>query len=153
MARAEDAPRSDRRSYLAALGLLAATAAAVAGGAFLERQQREVAPIVRDYFAALQRRDLETALSHLAPEQRARWREFVANQQGNVFRVQDVSVRAASLLERLAQGQSGTATSATIFVSINPGTEDAWRATTLVGLERRDERWYLREPPLLPPEG
>jgi hypothetical protein len=133
-----------------ALALLAATAGAVIAGTVLDRQQREVAAVVRHHFTALEQGNLPAALEDLSEAQRDHWRDFLQTLLLNDFAVQDVSVRSPSLLDRWLRGEGLQARSATVFVHINPGTPEAWRATELVPLERRGDRWYLLEPPLKP---
>lgn len=141
-----------RLGYGLALALLVVIAAVVAVGGGLDPQARQVTTLVRDYLGAIERRDLEGAMGFVEPEQRARWRDFVANQLGDRHTVQGVSVKAPSLLDRWVGRQAATATSAFIFVEVNPRTPEGWRTTTLVRLTREDERWYFVEPPLWPGE-
>lgn len=138
-----------RLGYPLALFLLALVGLAVVAGSALDRQPREVAAALRAYFAALERQDMERAMGYMAPTVRAETRDFVANQRGNDFEVDAVSVQAPSLLERLS-GRPSTATSATVFVRINPGTPAGWSTISLVPLRRQDGAWYFERPPLEP---
>lgn len=141
------------RSWLAygcVIVLLAVTGAAILAGLVLDRQSREVRALVRDYLGAVERQDLEAALGYLAPEARPRWHDFTANMLGNRFVLEGISVRAPSFLDRWLDGRPGLADQVTVFVHVNPETPDAWRAVTVLRVERRDGRWLLLEPPLRP---
>ncbi|MBI4494812.1 MAG: hypothetical protein HY690_18710 [Chloroflexi bacterium] len=147
------APRAKNCSWLAyalVLAILATTASVVALGNAIDRQPRQVGALVRDELAAVERQDLAAALATLEPAQRERWRDFVANQLGNRYTVQAISVRSPSLLDRWLHGQPPQATSATLFLVVNPGTPETWSATTLVRLAWRDGQPFLTDPPLAP---
>src|SRR5437868_1761750 len=60
-----------------------------------------VAPVeasVRRYAAAVSQSDMEGAMVEIAPDQRARWNEWVVSQLGNVYEVRGIAVRAPWLL-------------------------------------------------------
>jgi hypothetical protein len=73
---------------------------------FEDARGRDASPenLVRAYFSALERGDLEAALAAIQPGARASSVSFVANALDNEYRVEGVAVRSQSLLERPAWG-------------------------------------------------
>jgi hypothetical protein len=132
--------------------LAAAIGGASAGVPLLDRSAAAVDVSVRSYAAAVSAGDLEAAVAQIAPPARARWREWIAGQLGNIYEVRGVGVRAPSLLERVAQRADGRPTDVTVALDVNRGYPDEfYQPTTRVAVEQVDGRWYLAEP-LLEPE-
>jgi hypothetical protein len=131
------------------LTLLAAAAGIVVIAAAYDVWTRDASPeaLVRGYFAALERGDLDAALQAIEPSARPTSSVFVANMLNNVYRIEGVAVRQASILERL-RGEPGDPREVTIFLAITQSVDGVhWEAGPRVPLINQDRRWYLARPP------
>lgn len=110
---------------LLSLGLLVASLGAVWAGVALDRPTRQVQALTLRYFDAVERKDLQAALSTLAPEQRERWSAWVDHQTGNRYRLEGLAARAMPLLERFGDGGAGPFEAA-ITARITLESGEAW---------------------------
>lgn len=123
--------------------LLALVALAIVGVQVWDRPEAAVEGSVRRYAAAMQAADVDAALAEIAPDRRARWKDWVQGQSGNVYDVTGIAVRAPWLL--------GRPTDVTVDIDVNRGYSDEfYQATPRVGVEEADGRWYLAAPLLAP---
>jgi len=130
--------------------LLVVAALVVAGGVVGDARGRDASPenLVRAYFSALERGDLEAALAAIQPSARASSVSFVANALDNEYRVEGVAVRSPSLLERL-RGETPDPQEATAFIEVTEAVSGArWQAAPKVALVAEGGRVYLAKPPL-----
>ena len=126
--------------------LVALVALSVVGVEAWDRPEAAVEGSVRRYAVAVSSGDLDGAMAEIAPEQRARWREWVQSQLGNVYDVTGIAVRAPWLL--------GRPTDVTVDLDVNREFEDEfYQATPRVALEAVEGRWYLAAPLLAPTSG
>jgi hypothetical protein len=131
------------RSVLVNGLLLLLIAVAILGVEAWQRPAGAVEAGVRRYASAVSNGDLDAAMAEIAPEQRATWRDFVANQLGNIYDVTGVAVRTGSLL--------GQPTDVTTDLDIDRAFPDQfYQASPRVPVEQVDGRWYLVAPPLAP---
>src|SRR5215212_10709049 len=84
--------------------LLAALALAVVRTQLAFRDEAAVEAGVRRYAAAITNADLGAAMEEIAPDQRARWQDWVRGQLGNIYEVRGIAVRSPSLVERVTRG-------------------------------------------------
>jgi hypothetical protein len=126
--------------FLLVLGTILA-----AVGPFWETRQRAPEGIAREYLAAVERGDLNTALEAIDPERREAVRERVALQLGNRYRVETFVLGRPSVVDRLA-GRGLPPAWATLFAEVTTVSGDRWRSTSTAPLVERDGRWYLLAP-------
>ena len=139
-----------RAGLVLALALLMLCGAIVVAAATLELRTRDTSPeaVVRGYFSALERGDLDAALLALDPSARASSASFVANMLNNEYRIEGIAVRQTSFLDRL-RGEPARPPEATIFLAITQAVDGVrWEAGPRVALVQQDGRWYLARPPL-----
>jgi len=129
-----------------ALGLLATAALVAVLGPVWEARQRAPEQTVRLYLAAVERGELEAALTTLVPEAQAALRERIENQLGSRYRVEVVALATPSLLARVG-GAPATTAEATILAEVTPVTGERWKSTSVVDLVERDGRWLLVDAP------
>jgi hypothetical protein len=145
---------STTRSILFALaaGLAAVAVTVVAVGAWTDRAGRSAGPEapLSAYVAAVEGRDLESALEQLVPGVRATAAPFVEWELGNRYVVLESAVRSPSALDRWA-GEGDGDTRVAVILEIHPKAGDVWRATEEIPVARIGDRWYLLKPPLQPP--
>jgi hypothetical protein len=113
----------------------------------LDRAGASVEGSARRYAAAVSNGDLDAAMAEIAPDQRARWTEWVRGQLGDVYGVRGIAVRSPSVLQRVTQHTPGGPVEVTAVLDVNrdnPG--DFYQPTTSVPVERVDGRWYLAMP-------
>ena len=128
--------------------LLAAVALAIVGVQVTDRPAAQVDSSVRRYAMAVASRDLDAAVEEIAPRERGRWREWIADQLGNIYEVRGVAVRAPSLLARAG---TGAPSEVTVTLDVDRGYPDEfYQPTTRVPVVQVDGRWYLVEPLLAP---
>jgi hypothetical protein len=109
-----------------------------------------VETVVRQYFTALERGDVDGALAALAPPVSDRDVAFVENGIGNRYRVTGVAVRQPSVMARLG-GAPADPSEVTVFLDITQAVDDArWQAGPRVEVREIAGRWYLARPPLAP---
>jgi hypothetical protein len=128
--------------------LLAALGLAIVGVQLRDRPAAQVDASVRRYAAAVASGDLEAAVEEIAPQERGRWREWIAGQLGNIYDVRGVAVRAPALLAR-----AGTSAPSEVSVALDVDRgypDEFYQPTTRVPVEQVDGRWYLVEPLLAP---
>lgn len=126
------------------------SAAIVAVGAAFELRTRDSSPeaLVRGYFEALERGDLDAALTAIEPAARQASATFVANLLSNEYRIQGIAVRQSSILGRL-RGEPAGPREVTVFLAITQAVDGVrWEASPRVPLIEADGRWYLARPPL-----
>lgn len=129
--------------------LLALLLGAVLGIQLVDRSEARVEASVRRYAAAVSSGDREAALEEIAPEARAGWDEFVAEQVGNLYEVRGIAVRSPSVLDRLlrrAALRSGPVEVTVVLDVDRTDPEAFFRSTTRLPVEERNGRWYLSEP-------
>ena len=134
----------------AAFVLLGVTALVVAVGALQYLATRGSSPefVVRQYFQALERGDVETALAQIEPRARAPAQRFVENNVRNRYAITGIAVQQPSLLARI-RGQGNGAHSVTVFLDITQAVGgERWQAAPKVPLVEADGRWYLGAAPL-----
>jgi hypothetical protein len=138
------------RLLVLANGLLLLAIALVIGLVQLgDRSGAQIDGAVGRYAAAVGAQDLRAALAELAPDDRARWADFVQAQLGNTYEVRAVSVRSPSLLDRLVRRAPSTPYEATLVLDVDRDDPDSYyQATTRVPLRQDAGRWYLAAPPL-----
>jgi hypothetical protein len=130
------------------LVLVAALGLAILGVQVLDRSAAQVDGSVRRYATAVTSADLDAALEEIAPRERARWREWIAGQLGNIYEVRGVAVRSPSLL---ARARPSAPSEVTVALDVDRGYPDEfYQPTTRVPVELVDGRWYLIEPLLAP---
>ena len=123
--------------------LLLLIAVAILGVEARDRPAAAVEAGVRRYAQAVTDDDFDAAMAEIAPDQRAAWSDFVANQVGNIYDVTGVAVRANSLL--------GPPTDVTTDLDVNrPYPDQFYQASPRVDVEQVDGRWYLAAPLLAP---
>jgi len=119
--------------------LLATIAVAIGGVQLLDRGGAAVEASVRRYATAVSNADLGAALAEIAPEQRARWQDWVRSQLGNVYDVRGIAVRSPSLLQRPFE--------VTAVLDVNRDYPDEfYQPTARVPLQEVDGHWYLAAP-------
>jgi hypothetical protein len=127
--------------------LLALVVLTLAGFEVTGRPAAAVEASVRRYATAVSSSDLEAAMAEIAPDQRARWIDWVSGQLGNVYEVRGVAVRAPAPLERLLHHLPGGPTEVTVVIDVDRGFPDEfYQGTTTVTLEQSDGRWLLAAP-------
>ena len=129
--------------------LLAMVFAAILGSQLLDRSEAAVEASVRRYADAVSSNNREAALDEIAPEARARWGEFVAEQVGNVYEVRGIAVRSPSVLDRLLRRAPlrSSPVEVTVVLDVDRTEPEAFfRSTTRVPVEEHNGRWYLSEP-------
>ena len=128
--------------------LLLALVAAILGIQVGDRPAGQVDSSVRRYAEAVTRGDLDAAINEIAPPERARWRDWIAGQLGNIYDVRGVAVRAPALL---ARGVPSAPSEVTVALDVDRGyPNEFYQPTTRVPLEQVGGRWYLAEPLLAP---
>jgi hypothetical protein len=136
------------RLLLLNLVLVVGLGLAIVGVQVLDRPAARVDSSVRRYAVAVSTGDLEAAVEEIAPQERGRWREWIAGQLGNIYEVRGVAVRAPSLLARAA---NRAPSEVTVMLDVDRGYPDEfYQPTTRVPVEQVDGRWYLVEPLLAP---
>jgi hypothetical protein len=133
-----------------ALALLVVSGAIVAIAAVQDLRARDssVETLARGYFAALERGDLDAALSAIQPAARGPAAAFVANLLGNEYRVQGVAVREPSVLDRLPGAPVGPL-EVTVFVNVIEAASGArWQAGPTVPVVTEGGLPYLAKAPL-----
>lgn len=139
-----------RFGLIVSLVLLAMAVGVVVIGAAVDGRGRDVGPeaVVRGYFAALERGELDAALLAIEPSARASSTAFVANMLNNEYGIQGIAVGHSSILGRLS-GEPAGPREVTIFLTITQVADGfRWVAAPRVPLVERDQRWYLARPPL-----
>ncbi len=139
-----------RTGLVLALALLVLSAVIVAVAAAFELRARDSSPeaVVRVYFQALERGDLDAALSAIDPAVRQSSTTFVANLLNNEYRIQGIAVRQSSILGRL-RGEPAGPREVTVFLAITQTVDGVrWEASPRVPLTEADGRWFLARPPL-----
>ena len=127
--------------------LLAFLALAIAGVEVADRAEASIEGSVRRYASAITNSDLDAAMAEIAPDQRARWSDWVQTQLGNVYEVRGIAVRSPSILERLTQRLPGGPREVTTVLDVNRDYPDEfYQPTTRVPVETFDGRWYLAAP-------
>jgi hypothetical protein len=127
--------------------LLAFLALAIAGVEVADRAEASIEASVRRYASAITNSDLDAALAEIAPDQRARWSDWVQTQLGNVYEVRGIAVRSPSLVERLTQRLPGGPREVTTVLDVDRDYPDEfYQPTTRVPVEGFDGRWYLAAP-------
>jgi alkyl sulfatase BDS1-like metallo-beta-lactamase superfamily hydrolase len=127
--------------------LLATVALAIGGVQVLDRSEAAVEASVRRYAAAVSAADLPAAMAEIAPDQRARWTEWVRGQLGNVYDVRGVAVRSPSVWQRLVDHGPGGPFEVTTVMDVNRDyPADFYQPTTRVPVEDVDGRPYLSVP-------
>jgi hypothetical protein len=119
--------------------LLALLAASIVIVQAADRPEASVEASVRRYATAISNSDLQGALDEVAPDQRARWTDWINGQLGNLYEVRGVAVRAHSLL--------GPPREVTTVLDVNrfdPG--EFYEPTPTVAVEEYAGRWYLAAP-------
>jgi hypothetical protein len=128
-----------RLPSIAVLVLLAVMGMAIFGVQTLDRRAGAVEASVRRYADAVSNADLDAAMAEIAPPERARWREWVAGQLGNVYEVRGIAVRSPSILAAPAE--------VTVAMDVNRDYPDVfYQPTPRVGVEEVDGREYLSAP-------
>jgi hypothetical protein len=131
--------------------LLVAIALVIAAVQLRDRGGAQIEGAVDRYATALAAQDLDGCLAELPPAEGDRWREFVQSQLGNRYGVIAVSVRSASIIERVLRHADPSPFEATLALSINrDDPESFFQAATRVPVTQADGRWYLAAPPLAP---
>ena len=127
--------------------LLAFLALAIAGVEIADRAEASVEASVRRYASAVTNSDLDAAMAEIAPDQRARWSDWVQTQLGNVYDVRGIAVRSPSIVERLTQRLPGGPREVTTVLDVDRDYPDEfYQPTTRVPVEAFDGRWYLAAP-------
>lgn len=127
--------------------LLAFLALAIAGVEVADRAEASIEASVRRYASAVTNSDLDAAMAEIAPDQRARWSDWVQTQLGNVYEVRGIAVRSPSILERLTQRLPGGPREVTTVLDVDRDYPDEfYQPTTRVPVEAFDGRWYLAAP-------
>jgi hypothetical protein len=127
--------------------LLALLTLAIGGFEVADRAEASVEASVRRYAAAVTNSDLDAAMAEIAPDQRARWTDWVQGQLGNVYDVRGIAVRSPSMLERLTQHVPGGPREVTTALDVDRDFPDEfYQPTTRVDVEAFDGRWYLAAP-------
>jgi hypothetical protein len=127
--------------------LLALLTLAIGGFEVADRAEASVEASVRRYAAAVTNSDLDAAMAEIAPDQRARWTDWVQGQLGNVYEVRGIAVRSPSMLERLTQHVPGGPREVTTALDVDRDFPDEfYQPTTRVDVEAFDGRWYLAAP-------
>lgn len=130
--------------------LLALVALVVGVGAAVDLTGRPSGPepVIRRYFAALERGDVDAALETIMPSAREASTAFVENGIANEYRIVGIAVRHPSLLARMA-GEAPGPRDATVFLDITQAVDGMrWQASPRVALVEVVGRWYLGQPPL-----
>jgi hypothetical protein len=119
--------------------LIALAALAIVGVQAADRPAASVESSVRRYAQAMSNGELDAAMAEIAPDQRAKWREWVGEQLGNVYEVRGIAVRAPSLLAPPSE--------VTVDLDVNREfPEEFYQPTPRVPVEAYDGRWYLAAP-------
>ena|ERR1700687_1121687 len=127
--------------------LLALVALSVASIQVLDRAEASVEGSVRRYAVAVSTGDLEAALAEIAPDQRAKWTDWVRSQLGNVYDVRGIAVRSPSVLQRVILHVPGGPTEVTVVLDVNRDfPDDFYQPTARVPVEQFEGRWYLGKP-------
>lgn len=127
--------------------LLAFLALAIAGVEVADRAEASIEASVRRYASAVTNSDLDAAMAEIAPDQRARWSDWVQTQLGNVYEVRGIAVRSPSIVERLSQHLPGGPREVTTVLDVDRDYPDEfYQPTTRVPVEAFDGRWYLAAP-------
>ena len=86
-------------------------------------------------------------MAEIAPDQRARWSDWVQSQLGNVYDVRGIAVRSPSIVERLTQRLPGGPREVTTVLDVDRDYPDEfYQPTTRTPVEAFDGRWYLAAP-------
>jgi hypothetical protein len=126
--------------------LLAITAAIACIGPLIESGGRSAETVARSYLASVEREDLNGALETLAPELRPALRGRVELQLGTRYEVQALVLGGPSALDRL-RGWSADRAWVGLAARVTPVSGERWSSTGVVALVRRDDQWYLADPP------
>jgi hypothetical protein len=119
--------------------LIALLALAIVGIQVIDRPDAAVEASVRRYANAVSNADLDAAMAEIAPDQRARWTDWLQGQLGNIYEVRGVAVRAPSLL--------ASPTEVTVDLDVNRGYPDEfYQPTPRVPVELYEGRPYLAAP-------
>lgn len=122
----------------------------IATGAFADRGERASGPeaTVLAYSAAVERGDLEAALSQLIPSARQTSASWVAWQMGNHYRILESAVRSAPLTDQLRGAANRDQVVVVVNMEIEGKGNPAWRTVVEVPAQRVDGKWLLSRPPL-----
>ena len=132
--------------------LLGLIALAVVGGQLASRPEAAVEASVRRYATAIRETNLDAALAELSPAARARYRDWVQSQLGNVYDVRGVAVRTPALLAGAPRNRAPE--EVTVVMDVNRGFPDEfYQPTARVPVEIVDGRAYLSRPLLADPPG
>jgi hypothetical protein len=124
--------------------LLGLIAVAVVGGQLASRTDAAVETSVRRYAQAVRDMDLEAAMAEIAPDQRARYTDWVRSQLGNVYDVRGIAVRAPSLLQA---PRNRAPVEVTVGMDVNRGfPEEFYQPTARVPVTVAGGRAYLAIP-------
>jgi hypothetical protein len=125
--------------FYVSIALLALIGLTIVSVEVIDRPESAVEASVRRYAAAISNSDLQVALAEIAPDQRARWTDWVRSQLGNVYEVRGVAVRAPSLL--------AGPTEVTVDLDVNRDFPDEfYQPTPRVAVEMFEGRPYLAAP-------
>lgn len=131
--------------------VLTLMAAAVLSAQLQDRSSAPILASVERYAHAMAALDLPAAREEIAPAARVEWDWFLAEQLGNIYEVQSISIRSPSLLDQWLHGDPPMPFEATVRLDVNRGYPDFfYQPTTRVPLRQVDGRWYLAEPLLAP---
>ena len=138
-------------SRLLLLVLALGVAGAIGGVQALGRDEAATEASVRRYATAISSGDADAALAEIAPDQRARWRDWVRGQLGNVYDVRGVAVRSPAVLARVLEQQSGRPVEVTVVMDVNRDFPDEfYQPTPRVPIEYAAGRPFLAAPLLAP---
>jgi len=119
--------------------LIVLIALAIVGVEVVDRPEAALEASVRRYATAVSNADFDAAMAEIAPDQRARWTDWVRSQLGNIYEVRGVAVRAPSLLAGPSE--------VTVDLDVNRGyPEEFYQPTPRVPIEEYDGRPYLAAP-------
>ena len=119
---------------------------AIAGVLATDRAEASVEGVVRRYALAVSSSDSDAALAEIAPEQRARYAEWLAGQLGNVYDVRGIAVRSPNVFSRVVRRAVGP-TDVTVVLDVNRAWPDEfYQPTARVEVVQDGGRWYLARP-------
>jgi hypothetical protein len=119
--------------------LIVLIALAIVGVQVIDRPAASVEASVRRYATAVSNADFDAAMAEIAPDQRARWTDWVRSQLGNIYEVRGVAVRAPFLLASPSE--------VTVDLDVNRGYPDEfYQPTPRVPVEVYEGRPYLAAP-------
>jgi hypothetical protein len=127
--------------------LLVALAGAIVGTQVVDRNESAVEASVRRYATAVSNADLDGAMAEIAPDQRAKWTDWVRGQLGNVYDVRGIAVRSPSVLQRVSRRLPGGPFEVTVVLDVNRDfPDDFYEPTARVPIETVDGRPFLGVP-------